>query len=206
MLLRFLSRRHYSVCEFNAAEVVYLHDKRLHFKVSVRVIRVRFFVSLSLLLRLCFDLGLWVYFISFALVVHQYFTERKTGGKRSDDGRLKKMCKWEKSNISRDRGETDFTGENEKLNEKGEKAQWKTNELVSVKGSSESWGDCCPPDQTLDSFLHNWHEILSVLPHIQLEFVPLFALFLTYSFLFLTINLLPLIFFFLLVSYFLKLV
>lgn len=60
------------------------------------------------------------------------------GKKRSDDERLKKMCKRGKSNISTDRGETDFTGESEKLNEKGEKAQWKTNERVSVKCSGES--------------------------------------------------------------------
>lgn len=32
MLPRFLSRGHYSVYEFNAAEVVYSCDKRLHFK------------------------------------------------------------------------------------------------------------------------------------------------------------------------------
>lgn len=48
------------------------------------------------------------------------------------------MCKWEKTNISRDREETDFTGESRKLNENGEKAQWKNNELLSVKCCIES--------------------------------------------------------------------
>jgi len=39
MLPRFCSREHYSVCKFDAAEVMYSCD-RLHFKAPVRVVRV----------------------------------------------------------------------------------------------------------------------------------------------------------------------
>lgn len=77
MLPRFLSRGHYFPCEFNAAGIVYACDKRLHFKATVRVMRV---VWIICHFWFGFVFGLWVYLISSGCTA--VFHRKKSRGKK----------------------------------------------------------------------------------------------------------------------------